>query len=140
MLVELGPVPSAAVRAWINYARESLAAVRTDPREVPAGVIDSFAGYLNAWESAARADPVFRWSGEAAPEQIVYLAEWLYRLGLRIEDDAETGSARLRPPEADKFHGLLVRTFLQTLVRESPNHAAFVDEMQQRWKIARSGN
>jgi hypothetical protein len=137
MHVELGPVPSGAALAWLNYARETLGVVRADPRDTPPGVLETMARFLEEWTAAARAAPTFRWEGEVSAEHVAYLVEWLYRLGVRVQDDAESGRARLRPPEADKFHVLLVRTVLDTLAREEPSQAHFVDELRARWKIAR---
>ena len=138
MRVELGPTPSPAVRAWINYARETLQHMHASTSsDVPPRVFEAFSGLLDEWDVAAREAPVFRWTTDVSPEQVSYLLEWLYRFGVEVEDRAEVGGVRLRPPEADKFHGLLVRTLLDTLAREEPSQAVFVDEMRHRWKVAR---
>jgi len=117
--------------------QEFVALVRDNPREVPPPVLDSFTRYLDEWDAVARSDITFRWSGQAEPEQVAYFDEWLYRMGLRIEDDAEDDAARLRPPEADKFHVLLVHALLRSLERDAPSYCAFVSDLRRRWKIAR---
>jgi hypothetical protein len=138
VLLELGPIPSPAVRAWINYARETIHHMRgANTTDLPPRVFDAFSSLLDEWDAVARAEPVFRWTTEESPEQVAYLLEWLYRFGVQVEDQAETGAVHLRPPEADKFHVLLVRTVLETLAREEPSQSLFVEEMRRRWKVAR---
>ena len=80
-----------------------------------------------------------RGTTDISPEQLAYLLEWLFRFGEQVEDEAEVeaGAVRLRPPEADKFHGMLVSTALDTLARDEPSQSLFVEEMRRRWKAAR---
>jgi len=140
MQVEIGPVPSSAVQAWVNYGREVLVALRgAAPGEVPPRVLDRFATYLDEWSAQSRRDATFRWVGEASPEVVEYLINALYVLGERVEEEAEEGRMRLRPPEADKFHIVLVNSVLEALAHEGPSQAQFVEQMRARWEIARLG-
>jgi hypothetical protein len=138
MHVEVGPVSAASARAWIAYATETLALLRTLPaQQLPAPALDAFASLLEEWRPIAERDELFRWSSDEAPERAQYLINALYVAGTRIEAEAASGRARLRPPEADEFHIVLVREVLDTLAHESDADAHFVEEMRNLWDIAR---
>jgi hypothetical protein len=44
---------------------------------------------------------------------------------------------RLRPPETDEFHLVLVQAAMTALERESEADAHFVEELRGVWRIAR---
>ncbi len=54
MRVEVGPVPSASVRAWVEFGRETVRLLRTDPGDVPPRALDRFVHYLDEWGERAR--------------------------------------------------------------------------------------
>jgi hypothetical protein len=138
MHIELGPVSAASARAWLNYATEMLAVLRSHPRsEIPKGALDGFVALLDEWRPIAERDDKFRWSSEERPERAQYLVNALYVAGTIIEDEAAAGRASLRPREADEFHLVLVHAVLDALERESAADAHFVQEIRNVWDIAR---
>ena len=133
MRVEIGPVPSDSARAWIGYARETVELLRADPGEVPPRALDRFVGYLDEWEVPATQSDTFRWTSELSVEMLEYLTNWLYRIGVRVQAEADAGSGRLRPTTADKFHVVLVRSMLDALEREGPGPAQFAEQLRAQW-------
>jgi hypothetical protein len=138
--VEVGPVSAASARAWISYATDMVALLRSraDSRLSPSA-LDAFAGLLDEWRPIAEADAPFRWSSEERPERVQYLLHALYIAGTVIEQEAAAGQARLRPAAADEFHIVLVHELLDTLEHESEADAHFVREIRNVWGIARLG-
>ena len=139
MHVEIGPVSAASARAWIAYATEILSQAQVEPGPTPPAALTRMRAYLDEWDTAAAAGDPFRWSGEAPPEIVEYLIHALYQLGVRVEEEAAQGRARLRPPEADKFHIVLVRSVLDALEHEGPAQAQLAESLRQQWgPIARA--
>ena len=85
----------------------------------------------------AERDEPFRWVSDEPPERVQYLVNALYWTGTIVEREASAGRARLRPPEADEFHVVLVHAALTALERESEADAHFVQELRGLWGIAR---
>jgi hypothetical protein len=138
MHVEVGPVSSASAQAWIAYATDMLALLRTLPEQpLPPHALDAFASLLDEWRPIAQRAEPFRWSSEEKPERAQYLLNALYRAGTLIESEAASGRARLRPVTADEFHILLIHEVLDALEHESDADAHFVQEMRNVWGIAR---
>ena len=138
MHVEVGPVSSASAQAWIAYAADMLVLLRALPSaEVPSGALDAFEALLDEWRPIAQSGERFRWTKDESPEQAKYLMNALFVAGTLIEREAETGKARLRPPEADEFHMMLVQDVLRSLEQQSDSDAHFVKEMRDVWPIAR---
>jgi len=131
--VEIGPVPSTSAKAWIDFARCTVEALRRDPGEVPPRALDRFAGYLDEWEAPATQGGTFRWTGELPVEVLEYLTNWLYRTGVRVQADVDAGSARSRPAAADKFHVVLVRSMLDALEREGSGPAQLAEQLRAQW-------
>ncbi|HET9730891.1 MAG TPA: hypothetical protein VFR41_15775 [Acidimicrobiia bacterium] len=138
MRVELGPVSSASARAWIEYATDVLAYLRTvaDPRLAPR-VLDAFESFLDEWRPIATRPEAFRWTSDDAPERVQYLVNALYLAGTIVEDEAAHGRVSLRPAIADEFHVQLVRQLLDALERQSTADAHFVHEIRDLWSVAR---
>lgn len=138
MQVDIGPVSRASARAWIAYATETLSELRDLPdTERIAGAFDAFAARLDEWRSIAEGAEPFRWVGDESPEQVQYLVNALYWTGTIVSREATAGRARLRPPEADEFHVVLVQATLTALQNESEADAHFVEELRGVWRIAR---
>jgi hypothetical protein len=136
--IAVGPVSSDSAQAWISYATDTLALLRALPEEqLPRHALDGFASLLDEWRRIARHAGQFRWSSEERPERVQYLLNALYVAGTLIEREAASGRARLRPPEADEFHVVLVREALDALEHESDADAQFVAQMRNVWSIAR---
>ena len=75
---------------------------------------------------------------EEEPERVAYLMRSLYRAGLAIEHAEHLGRARLRPPEADEFHMVLVGQVLAMLAAEGDAHLHFVAGLREEWGVAAS--
>jgi hypothetical protein len=120
------------------YASDTLIELREQRDiELIAGALDAFAELLDEWRPIAeRAEP-FRWVGDAPPEQVQYLLNALYWAGPIVQREATGGRVRLRPPEADEFHVVLVQAALTALEHESEADAHFVGELRGVWRIAR---
>lgn len=137
MRVEIGPVPTPIATAWCDYAASVIADLRTDPRALTGDVVDSFSGYVDTWRAAAATDPgVFRWTGEASPENVEFLVFALYRLGNRLREEEERGQRPPQPDTAAKFHKVLVRSLLTALEREGDAEAHFVQQLREVWAPA----
>ena len=138
MRFELGPVSSASAQAWLAYATDVLALLRTLPeQQLAPGVLDAFASLIDEWRPIAQRAAPFRWSTEERPERAQYLINALYVAGTIVEHEAASGHAQLRPAAADEFHVVLVREVLAALEHESEADAHFVQEMRNVWGIAR---
>lgn len=138
MRVDIGPVSSGSARAWVDYATEMLALLRSLPGEpLPTHALDGFASLLDEWRPIAAHDEPFRWSSDEPPERVRYLVNALYIAGTTIEREALEGRARYRPAAADEFHVQVVHESLDALEHESRTDAQFVDQMRSVWDIAR---
>jgi len=138
MQVEIGPVPSSAANAWLDYAEgivRELDAV--DAKGVPAEARAEFARLIREWRAAAAADPTFRWRGNPASDQVEYLILALYRLGNRLSDEEHAGQRTVRPPEARRFHVVLVQSVLDALEQQGSAQAQFVAQLREQWEPAR---
>ena len=136
MRVEIGPVSCVSARAWIAYATETLAVLRTLD-DLPPSVLDAFEGLLDTWRPIAARIDTFRWEGDEPPERVKYLLHGLYTAGLVTEREAERGRAHLRPAVADEFHFVRVREALAALEHESDADAHFVKLLRDVWDVAR---
>jgi hypothetical protein len=141
MRVEIGPVPIDSAEAWLGYAADVIAELRTRPRSVSPEVLDAFSRYVAEWTStagaeAARHDPVFRWSGDAMPETVEYLVFALYKLGVQLTAEEDSGERPPRPAAADRFHTVLVRSVLGALECQGEAEAQFVNQLREVWQPA----
>ena len=124
--------------AWIAYASDTLTELRERPDiDVIAGALDAFAALLDEWRPIADRAELFRWVGDAPPERVQYLLNALYWTGTIVQREAPAGHVRLRPPETDEFHLVLVQAAMTALERESEADAHFVEELRGVWPIAR---
>jgi hypothetical protein len=141
MRVEIGPVPVASAIAWLDYATGVIDELRVAPRAVTEDVLDAFTTLVDEWREAASAairagDGIFRWTGDAQPENVEYLVFALYRLGARLTEEEEGGLREPRPAPATKFHTVLVRSVLAALECEGEAEAHFVRQLREVWQPA----
>lgn len=139
MRVQIGPVTQGSAVAWLDYAAgavDDLAQI-ADPR-LDGAALDAFRELLAAWRATVepRHGGPFLWIGEEDPDRVEFLIQSLYRAGLAVEHAANLGQARLRPPEADEFHMVLVGEVLALLHAEGPAHAQFVESLREEWDVA----
>ena len=141
MRVEIGPVPIPNATAWLEYADGVIDELRHSPRLLTSDVVDAFSKYVDDWHAtaeaeAARHEEVFRWTGDAMPETVEYLVFALYKLGVRLTEEEDSGMRPRQPAAAAKFHGVLVRSVLKALEREGDAEAHFVRQLREVWDTA----
>jgi hypothetical protein len=134
--VEIGPVSCVSARAWVAYATETLAVLRT-LEDLSSSALNAFEGLLETWRPIAARIDDFRWEGDLPPERVKFLLHGLYTAGLVTEREAARGRAHLRPAIADEFHFVLVREAMEALEHESDADAHFVKELRDVWGVAR---
>jgi hypothetical protein len=138
--VELGPLPSASARVWLEYASVVLDEVdRTGGKvgdrsvAVAPDVLDAFRSYVASWTAAAGREP-FRWSGDADPEMVEYLLHVWFKLAAALaERSARRGTTGI--PEAGRhFYQALVVGLLDALAAEGREPlTAFAEELRAFW-------
>ncbi|MCU1454764.1 MAG: hypothetical protein JWN46_2910 [Acidimicrobiales bacterium] len=147
MHVEVGPLPSSSVLAWVGYAEAVLGAESAEDRpvlvvpddvpaaaaDVPYDAISSFAQYLIEWRAIATAGPVFTWSSDIPGELAEYLVLAFYRVVRRLNKAAEARGEVLAPPEGEAFYNSLVDRLLRALAAEGPGSAEFADHLRSFW-------
>jgi hypothetical protein len=126
--VQIGPLPAAGAKAWIERARQLLDLVPkieglafVVPTEVLAELDDDLAG----WQLAAEHDP-FVWSREVDALTLrTRLTYWL-NLTQSLVDVTAPRSA----PESETFYLAVVDALLDALATEDPDGAA---ALRARW-------
>jgi hypothetical protein len=145
--VEVGPLPSSSVLAWVSYAEAVLGAESADdgpglvvPDDVPAAASDvpfdavaAFAQYLVEWRTIATAGPDFSWSADIPSEVAEYLVLAFYRVVRRLNKAAEARGEVLAPPEGEAFYNSLVDRLLRALAAEGPGSSEFADHLRSFW-------
>ncbi|MGE3620293.1 MAG: hypothetical protein AB7L84_07515 [Acidimicrobiia bacterium] len=134
MLIEVGPVPSRSVRAWVGYARTVIEQRRAhDAETLPEEIRREFERYLDAWERAAGRDDPVRWSAEVDPAVVEYLVHGFYRVATRLAEESERPGARRAPVEGRAFYRALVDALLDALVAQGGSVAQFASELRPFW-------
>ena len=134
MLIKIGPVSFESAQAWLDYARESLAALTSEPTPVlSASILESFEGYVEEWGAVPQVDGMFEWSDERDVEEVEFMTKALYETGLAIEAGHEVGDLRLRPAAADRFHFVLVQSVVNALEQEGGGYAQFAESIRDEW-------
>ncbi len=136
MHVEVGPVPSASVLAWLDYAEAVISSDEAAPTagdDIPADVTESFARYIAEWHRQASRDPEFLWTADIPDEVAEYLILAFYRVVQRLAKAAEARGTALSPPEGEAFYVMLVHGLLDGLAAEGPGAAEFSDHLKSFW-------
>lgn len=147
MHVEVGPLPSSSVLAWVGYAEAVLGAERVEDGpamvlvddvatvadDVPFDAVASFARYLVEWRAIASTEPQFSWSADIPGEVAEYLVLAFYRVVRRLNKTAEDRGEVLAPPEGEAFYNSLVDRLLRALAAEGPGSAEFADHLRSFW-------
>lgn len=129
MRLEIGPLPAAGGREWIDQARLLVGFLRAGapmPFAVPSEVLDDFERYFGDWERAAETEP-FVWSREVDLVALRTLMQYWLNLAQMLADHPEfqpEGSL-----EARVFYRNLSSAILAALVAEDPDSAP----LQERW-------
>lgn len=135
MLVQVGPLPSGSVTAWIAYARTILDRVgRGDlgATTLAPDVRLGFERFLDDWEAAAGGD-VFMWTAEVDREQVEFLAHTWFGLAAALADEATDRGFPLAPDEGEPFYRALVAGLLDALDQEEGPGREFGEQLRQSW-------
>lgn len=135
--MQIGPVKSSGVLAWVAHARGVLAEMRAGrgpagPALAP-GVVDAFERFLDEWQRTAAHDDEFVWSADVDPEQVEFLAHAFYNIAQELATAAEARGYPLAPPEGEEFYQSLVCAFLDALEQEGKGAGAFAEDMRTTW-------
>lgn len=140
MRLDVGPVAPASAAAWIDWAEEVFGELRNEPPtrvSLPAAVFDDIGGLLEQWMPRARiVDEPFRWHVEIDPDRLEYLVHALFNLDTWLLAETQRGERPGSPEEGRLFYLVLVRAMLHALEGESPDRAAFVDQLRSSWPSA----
>jgi DNA-binding response OmpR family regulator len=119
--VRVGPVSSAAARAWVPNTQKILDAVRTHPevleRAIPADVIELFYSLLKQWGEIASTTEEFRWAARASTTDVSRIVEYWAVIDRMTDDQLELLGIHWSPPEGEVFFRVLTEGVLQALGR-----------------------
>jgi hypothetical protein len=139
MLVEVGPVPSSSVLAYVSFSRDMLDELVTrhgkDSPSVAPEMAAEFARTLDRWEEIARSGPVFSWTYDRDVEEIEYRFVAFVRLVLEGDPLGRT-SERVVDHETElrcPFRVAFVNGILTALEREGGGSAALAAELRADW-------
>lgn len=140
MRLEVGPVETASVAAWIQWADETFGKLCPQSAtgvSLPAEVVEDLRRYVEQWkpETCSRRGS-FRWHGEIDPEQLEYLVQAFFNLDAHLSREVRRGERSAAPGKGRDFYLVLVRALLHALEMDSPGRAAFVDQLRSSWPTA----
>ena len=142
MHVQVGPVSSASVIAWVGYARAVLDHVgRGDPTTGPtvsADAVASFERYLATWAEVAARDEPFVWTADVDPEEVEFLAYTWFTLAGQLQADSPSNAAArrglpTRPEASEEFFQSLVTAMLDALADEGRSLREFAEQLRDDW-------
>ena len=134
--MEIGPLPSAGVLVWLDFAE---AVLSSDPGAPPAGddippdVTEAFLVYIDEWRQVATRGPEFHWKTDVPGEVAEYLILAFYRIVQRLAKAAEARGSPMSPPGGEAFYDMLVHGLLDALAEEGPGAAEFSDHLRSFW-------
>ena len=119
LTVTIGPVPTASALAWIGSARTTIDVLRARPElDVPAEVVDAFAGFVDAFDAHARAHPEeFRWSAEVEGDVVRTLGLHWARI-VSVTRSGRAPDLATAPPEGEAFYDALAAGIADALAAE----------------------
>ena len=137
MRICVGPVATSSARAWTEWTREMLDALRVAPAAtgvLPGEVLDDVDSYLDSWaDTANKDDGAFRWRADLDVDELVYLTNALYNLDQCLADQTHRDPGNAPPIEARGFHIVLVEALLFALTQGGPSEAAFAGQLRPWW-------
>jgi DNA-binding NarL/FixJ family response regulator len=105
--LRLGPVSSAAARAWVDNTSKIVAAVRAKPEilaePVPDEVFDVFERFLATWRALASATEDFYWAARAEVAEVERLVDSWARIDRMSDQQLETLGVHWSGPEGEPF-------------------------------------
>lgn len=135
MRLQVGPVPSLSVRAWVAYAREKVDELGSDPFEadMPSDIVEVFETYLDAWTEAADAGEEFWWEAEIPSEVAEYQVHAFHQIVSRLAQAAVDRGEPEQPPEAEPFYQSLVNAIIDGLEMEGASTAEYATHLRSFW-------
>ena len=95
MRIEVGPVPSESVIAYVALARERLDIIRRDPQSLAQTLtphlMDVFVSYLDRWERVAKQGGEFMWADDLTAERLEYVSYAFFLTVQLMTDRLEGG-------------------------------------------------
>jgi hypothetical protein len=135
--VEIGPVPSTSVTAWVGYARKALDEVIGEPGSdgvwIPDDTVATFTGYLDQWEAAATGVDELHWASDIPADEAEYLSHAFFRIVSNLANRADERGWSMAPPESEEFYRALVGAFLTALDEEGSGSAEFSEHLRSFW-------
>ena len=131
MRLDVGPLPSESVIAWVDYAAGVLGSGAT--ADLPADVVEGFRWYLLEWRRTAEGGAEFHWEADVSPEVAEYLMLPFFRMAEHLSVVAQRRRRPAAPPESTAFYLLLVQAVLDALEQEGPAQAEFADHLRSFW-------
>ena len=143
MLVDVGPLPSASVVAFVGFAQSVVAQARADPSSIGAtvteDVLDEFERYLDQWAEVAAARDEFRWVADVDPDVVVYLVYGFFKVAEKMVDAANRRGTRLMPAAGQTFYRELVGCLLTALAAQGEPTADFAEHLRTFWPTLDEG-
>jgi hypothetical protein len=135
--VEIGPVQSTSVTAWVGYARKALDEVVGEPGSdgvwIPDDTIATFVSYLDQWETAATGVDELHWAADIPADEAEYLSHAFFRIASNLANRADERGSSMAPPESEEFYRALVTAFLTALDEEGSGSAEFSEHLRSFW-------
>ncbi|HVA44234.1 MAG TPA: response regulator [Acidimicrobiales bacterium] len=117
--VRLGPVPSAAARAWVANTRQILGALQLRPDAIGGPITEPvmamFGRFLDAWETVAQDTDVFFWTGRADPQDVQKVVEEWARIDSIDDATLAALGCDWTPPEGQAFFAALAAAVVDAL-------------------------
>lgn len=111
MRIVIGPVSSAAARAWTEHTLDNLSIVRRSrhvlPFRFPVEIADVFAALLLDWHRVADRGPVFVWEADMEEAQVRMLVQYWANLDSLTDHHLDLMGITWSPPEAKDFFDAL---------------------------------
>lgn len=136
--VRVGPVSSAAARAWITNSKKIAAAVADHPEviEVSSEILDTLRSLLDEWEVLARDPGEFAWVARLDPDDLTRLVEEWATIDDMDDQQLERLGVHWSPPEAKPFFQALTGAVLYALQRHEQTQQ-LADRLTEQWAPSR---
>ena len=134
--IKVGPVSSAAARAWVVNSIAILDAVQAHPEiigePIPADVVELFRSMLDQWRAVAESTDEFRWVARARPEDVRRIVEHWAVVDAMTDEQLRALGVSWAPPEAQPFFQALTTGVLDTLNRLEETER-IISQLREQW-------
>ena len=137
--IRVGPVTSAAARAWVANTDAILRAIRAHPEvldePVPDDVLELFETFITEWGAVAAETEVFRWAARADVARVQRLVEHWAAVDRMSDEQLATLGVHWSPPEGEPFfHALTAGVLEAVTARDEMRQLA--DTLAGQWPTA----